>query len=612
MTIVAEPIPERLADHLAGSRGGGLWRDTLRNILRQRSAAVGLGILATLLLVAVLADQIAPYAPIAQVAGAERHADPCIHLLGCPEAQPQVLLGTDANFRDVFSRVVHGARISLQVGFLTVGFAIVIGTLVGAVSGFAGGWLDNVVMRLMDVLLAFPALVLAIGIVSIPVYARVMRASVISIREREFVVASRALGESAPGILFRKILPNALTPLIVQGTLGIAGAVLEVAALSFLGMGAQPPLAEWGSMIGLERNSIFNAPYVILAPGIALALTVLGFNLLGDGLRDGRGLRTSFHTRDGIVRAVDGVDFHVDRGEVMGLVGESGCGKSVTSLSILRLIAAPGRIDGGQVLFDGHDLLTLGPREIRAIRGNRIAMIFQQPQSSLNPVYTAGLQIAEALEIHRSMKRRAARERALELMRMVGISDPRRRLDAFPHELSGGMAQRVMIAMALACEPELLIADEPTTALDVTIQAQILDLMRTLQRETGTSIILITHDLGVVAEMCDRVAVMYAGEIVEQADAISLFREPKHPYTQGLIASIPVLGEERDSLAVIPGNVPNLVDLPPACRFAPRCRVRVERNVPYTTELHPALLPVEPGHEVRCWQYHSPEQAQSR
>ena len=303
MTIAAEPIPERLADHLAGSRGGGLWRDTLRNILRQRSAAVGLGILATLLLVAVLADQIAPYAPIAQVAGAERHADPCIHLLGCPEAQPQVLLGTDANFRDVFSRVVHGARISLQVGFLTVGFAIVIGTLVGAVSGFAGGWLDNVVMRLMDVLLAFPALVLAIaivtvlgpglinaqlaiGIVSIPVYARVMRASVISIREREFVVASRALGESAPGILFRKILPNALTPLIVQGTLGIAGAVLEVAALSFLGMGAQPPLAEWGSMIGLERNSIFNAPYVILAPGIALALTVLGFNLLGDGLRD--------------------------------------------------------------------------------------------------------------------------------------------------------------------------------------------------------------------------------------------------------------------------------------------------------------------------------------
>ena len=329
-------------------------------------------------------------------------------------------------------------------------------------------------------------------------------------------------------------------------------------------------------------------------------------------LLDVRGLRTSFHTRDGIVRAVDGVDFHVDRGEVMGLVGESGCGKSVTSLSILRLIAPPGRIDGGQVLFDGHDLLTLGPREIRAIRGNRIAMIFQQPQSSLNPVYTAGLQIAEALEIHRSMKRRAARERALELMRMVGISDPRRRLDAFPHELSGGMAQRVMIAMALACEPELLIADEPTTALDVTIQAQILDLMRTLQRETGTSIILITHDLGVVAEMCDRVAVMYAGEIVEQADAISLFREPKHPYTQGLIASIPVLGEERDSLAVIPGNVPNLVDLPPACRFAPRCRVRVERNVPYTTELHPALLPVEPGHEVRCWQYHTPEQAESR
>jgi peptide/nickel transport system ATP-binding protein len=320
-----------------------------------------------------------------------------------------------------------------------------------------------------------------------------------------------------------------------------------------------------------------------------------------------RGLRTSFHTRDGVVRAVDGIDFHVDRGEVMGLVGESGCGKSVTSLSILRLIAPPGRIEAGEVLFGGRDLLKLREREIRELRGDDIAMIFQQPTSSLNPVFDIGLQIGETLEIHRNMKRRAARERALELLRMVGIPDPRRRLSAFPHEMSGGMAQRVMIAMALACEPELLIADEPTTALDVTIQAQILDLMRTLQRETGTAIVLITHDLGVVAEMCDRVAVMYAGEIVEQTDVTTLFREPKHPYTQGLVASIPVLGEARDELAVIPGNVPNLIDLPPACRFAPRCRVRIEKNVTQATERHPELLPVAPGHDVRCWVYHRPD-----
>jgi peptide/nickel transport system ATP-binding protein len=320
-----------------------------------------------------------------------------------------------------------------------------------------------------------------------------------------------------------------------------------------------------------------------------------------------KGLRTSFHTRDGIVRAVDGIDFQVDRGEVLGLVGESGCGKSVTSLSILRLIAKPGRIEAGEVLFDGRDLLTLDAKAMRKIRGEQIAMIFQQPTSSLNPVWDVGRQIAEVLEIHRNMKRSAARSRALELLRMVGIPDPERRLKAYPHELSGGMAQRVMIAMALACEPDLLIADEPTTALDVTIQAQILDLMRHLREETGSAIILITHDLGVVAEMCDRVAVMYAGEIVEQADVRSLFRDPKHPYTRGLIGSIPVVGDIRDELAVIPGNVPNLIDLPPFCRFAPRCLARVEANLVTCTQQHPELRMVVPDHAARCFLYEDVE-----
>ncbi|HEY7700806.1 MAG TPA: ABC transporter ATP-binding protein, partial [Candidatus Limnocylindrales bacterium] len=312
-----------------------------------------------------------------------------------------------------------------------------------------------------------------------------------------------------------------------------------------------------------------------------------------------KGLRTSFYTRDGVVRAVDGIDFHVDRGEIMGLVGESGCGKSVTSLSIMRLIASPGRIEGGQILFDGQDLLKLSSDAMRRIRGDGISMIFQQPQSSLNPVWDVGKQIAEVLEIHRGMRKGPARDRALELLRMVGIPDPVRRLKAFPHEMSGGMAQRVMIAMALACEPDLLIADEPTTALDVTIQAQILDLMRNLRDETGTAIILITHDLGVVAEMCDRVAVMYAGEIVEQSDVTTLFRRPAHPYTRGLIGSIPVVGEVKDALSVIPGNVPNLIDLPKGCRFAPRCLTRIEENVSLATEVHPELRPLTPGHDVR-------------
>jgi len=317
-----------------------------------------------------------------------------------------------------------------------------------------------------------------------------------------------------------------------------------------------------------------------------------------------KGLHTSFYTRDGLVRAVDGIDFHVDRGEIMGLVGESGCGKSVTSLSIMRLVAKPGRITGGEILFDGQDLLKLPDDDMRKIRGDRISMIFQQPTSSLNPVWDVGRQIEEVLTIHRGMKGKVARSRALELMTMVGIPDPERRLRNFPHEMSGGMAQRVMIAMALACEPELLIADEPTTALDVTIQAQILDLMRNLRDETGTAIVLITHDLGVVAEMCDRVAVMYAGEIVEQTDTVSLFRRPLHPYTKGLIGSIPVVGAVKDELSVIPGNVPNLIDLPKGCRFAPRCLARIEEDVAIATEVHPSLLPVESGHDVRCWLYH--------
>ena len=320
-----------------------------------------------------------------------------------------------------------------------------------------------------------------------------------------------------------------------------------------------------------------------------------------------KGLRTSFHTSDGIVRAVDGIDFRVNRGEIMGLVGESGCGKSVTSLSILRLVAKPGRIEAGEVIFDGRNLLDLDGSEMRQIRGDRISMIFQQPQSSLNPVWDVGSQIAEVLEIHRNMRRKAARDRALELLRMVGIPDPQRRLTSYPHEMSGGMAQRVMIAMALACEPELLIADEPTTALDVTIQAQILDLIRGLREQTGTAVILITHDLGVVAEMCDRVAVMYAGEIVEQADTVTLFKDPRHPYTRGLINSIPVVGDTRPDLMVIPGNVPNLIDLPAGCRFAPRCLTRIAENVTDAVDFHPDLGTVGVGHDVRCFLYHDRE-----
>ncbi len=316
-----------------------------------------------------------------------------------------------------------------------------------------------------------------------------------------------------------------------------------------------------------------------------------------------RNLRTYFFTEDGIVKAVDGVDFVVKHGEVLGLVGESGCGKSVTSLSIMRLISPPGKIIEGEIKLDGKDLLELSETEMVGIRGDRISMIFQQPQSSLNPVFKVGDQIAEVLKIHHQAKKGEDWEKAVELLGLVGIPDPEKKAHAYPHEMSGGQAQRVMIAMALALNPQLLIADEPTTALDVTIQAQILDLMRALRSELNTAVVLITHDLGVIAEMADNVAVMYAGRIVEQTDVNTLFAKPMHPYTKGLIASIPVLGKVKERLDVIPGSVPNLINLPPGCRFASRCLARQDHSIPICSEVEPDLVSIQPGHFVRCWLY---------
>jgi oligopeptide/dipeptide ABC transporter ATP-binding protein len=315
-------------------------------------------------------------------------------------------------------------------------------------------------------------------------------------------------------------------------------------------------------------------------------------------------LRTWFYTRDGIVRAVDGVSCAVYPGETLAVVGESGCGKSVTSLSILRLIASPpGKIVSGRLLFEGRNLLDLSEDAMRAIRGNEISMIFQEPMTSLNPVFTIGHQIGEALELHQGMDRRRATARAIEMLQLVKIPEPERRVRQYPHELSGGMRQRVMIAMALSCNPKLLIADEPTTALDVTIQAQILDLMRELKAETGAAIILITHDLGVVAEMAQRVVVMYAGRKVEEAPVDALFAAPLHPYTKGLLGSIPRLAEaaeggERKRLVEIPGMVPSLKEVVPGCLFAPRC--------PYATARcatdYPPLEEKGAGHWVACWE----------
>ena len=312
-------------------------------------------------------------------------------------------------------------------------------------------------------------------------------------------------------------------------------------------------------------------------------------------LLDIRDLRTYFHTDRGVLRSVDKVSFAVHRGEMVGIVGESGCGKSVMAMSILRLVSAPGRIEGGQILFDGQDLVTMPDRALRKVRGNRIAMIFQEPMNALNPVYTVGDQIAEAVILHQDKDPHEAREIAIQMLELVGIPSPAIRVDDYPHQMSGGMKQRVMIAMALSCEPDLLIADEPTTALDATVQAQILGLLDKFRAERGMAVLLITHDLGVVAERCERVVVMYAGQVVETAKATDLFARPTHPYTIGLIASLPGLAPPGTRLLTIPGMVPSPSEFPTGCRFRTRCAS--------ATDLCASSAPaveVSPGHTAWC------------
>ena len=395
-------------------------------------------------------------------------------------------------------------------------------------------------------------------------------------------------------------------------SLALGAALLAEASLSYLGLGAVRPTATWGNMLrGAYDSSLFTQPWQLIAPAMAIALTVLSFNTVGEGLRDAfgaarsrqgraerkglttvrrepdatvasvasdpspllsiRGLTVEFITEHGAARVVEELDLDIGAGEVLGLVGESGSGKSVTALAIARLLPSPpARIVSGSVRFDGADILSMSFGDVRRIRGNEIGMIFQDPMVSLDPSFTIGDQLVEAQVAH-GRRRGAARARAAELLDLVGIPEPRRRLSAYPHQLSGGMRQRVMIAIALCCEPRLLVADEPTTALDVTVQAQILDLLKRLQPEFDMSILLITHDLGVVADICDRVAVMYAGQVVEQRTVHELFAAPRHPYTAGLLAAMPQVGVPASRLADIPGRVPLPTAFPTGCRFRERC-----------------------------------------
>jgi peptide/nickel transport system permease protein len=468
-----------------------------------------------------------------------------------------------------------------------------------------------------------------------PTMTRLIRGEVLALREEAFIEASMCIGTRLDRILRRRVLHNVASPIIVQTSVFAGGAILVEASLSVLGVGIGAGEAAWGSMLREAFDNIQRAPSNVIYPGAAIALTVLAANLLGDGLRDAlhvdAGRRYGAKTRMGLTEArpadtrpadsrpadttissapvtvaaeeaaaeatpvlaaehltvsvgtdagtrvlVDDVTFQLRRGEVLGLVGESGSGKTVTSLGIMRLLPSPPfSITGGRVLLDGEDLLRKSMREMRDVRGKDIAMIFQDPMAALNPSISVGAQLAEAVLLHEKVDRAAARRRAVDLLERVGIPDPTGRMRNYPHEFSGGMRQRAMIAMALACSPKVLIADEPTTALDVTIQAQVLELLTDLRRDFGLSVIFVTHDLGVVADLCDRVMVMYAGQVVEQASVQDLFARPAHPYSKALLKAMPRLAAPDATLYSIPGSVP-VGAMPSGCRFHPRCEFAID------------------------------------
>jgi peptide/nickel transport system permease protein len=557
-------------------------------------------------------------------------------------------LGRDEYGRDVASRILWGARVSLAVALFSAAAAAIAGTLLGLIGATFRGLVELLTVRASEVILCLPPLLLALmvvallgpgggtlilclGILYAPGYARVAYAETLSVRALDYVTAQEALGTHPIRIMLRTVLPNILPPLLVQFSLTLAAALVLESGLSFLGLGVVPPAPSWGLMIRSARSTMDQAPLLLVWPCLALSLTVIALNTLCDRLRDvldprsrtrtGPARRLASRLAPGLVDIDDGsvlqvrglslriagldappvvrdVSFTVRPGETLALVGESGSGKTLTGLALMGLLPPAIMVASGQAAFarrDGStvDLLSMPEPAQRALRGNELSMVFQDPGGSLDPVHTVGAQLAEAILSHRTISRRTARDEAIQRLADVGLPDPARRARAYPHELSGGQKQRAMIASAIANAPRLLIADEPTTALDVTIQAQILDLLAA-RKAMGLGMVFITHNLAVVADIADRVCIMYAGEIVEEGPVGLVFAAPRHPYTAALLASVPEGESER--LVAIPGTVPQPQHLPPGCRFAPRCTL----VTPECRAAIPPAVTVGDGHVSRC------------
>ncbi|GAA4739666.1 dipeptide/oligopeptide/nickel ABC transporter permease/ATP-binding protein [Nocardioides endophyticus] len=561
--------------------------------------------------------------------------------------------GTDNLGRDIFFRTLVATRLSVELALAATAIAVVVGLLLGTASFVLGRRSGRIVNAGVNIAVAFPGLllalffavvfgvgatgaVLAIGLAGAPAFGRLTRTLVASVSSRDFVDAARVAGVGRVRILFRHVLPNISEPLVVNATIGAGGALLSFAGLSFLGLGVQQPSYDWGRLLFDGIGSIYVNPAAALAPGVAVVVAGLAFNLFGESVAkvlgvgvvagielppsvpameapppiddshhdaddvvlDVRDLEVTFPGPAGPIRPVRGVTFAVRRGEAVGVVGESGSGKSLTALAVSRLVGDPGRVDASRLELLGHDLRAADSKLLRKLLGTSLAMVFQDPMTSFNPTKRMGGQLAEVARHHQGLDRRSALARAVDRMRAVRIADPEHRAHQYPHEFSGGMRQRAMIGMGLMGTPALIVADEPTTALDVTVQQQVLDLLASIRAADDVALVLISHDVAVVGQVCDRVLVMYAGKIVEDLPAADLAATARHPYTRALVAAVPDMDTDLDQpLAVIPGRPVDPADVPPGCAYAARCPLVTDR----CRAQEPPLEADAGGRRVACW-----------